>query len=56
MEIANWNWESKSEIENENRNTKLKIKITCVPYRGTFVKDEKLFQIWLLFVPIVNLN
>ena len=28
----------------------------CVPYRESFVKDEKLFRICLLFVPIVNLN
>ena len=27
-----------------------------LPYKGSFVKDAKLFQIWLLLVPIVSLN
>ena len=28
----------------------------CLPYRESFLKDEKLFQIRLLFLPPVNLN
>ena len=46
----------KIEIENVIKN-KIEIKNkTCLPHRGTFMKDKKLFQIWLLLLPIVNLN
>ena len=27
----------------------------CLPHRESFVKNEMLFQVWLLLVPIVNL-